>query len=199
MLKIKRFVGGDLQSNCYIVNNDAKPSCFVIDPGYEPARIIRYIEENSLEPAGIILTHHHHDHTGAARRVGDHFGCPLMMSFADSLMYKGKIDRYLEGGEVLELDGEKITVLLTPGHTHGSLCLLAAESRLVFTGDTIFDTDLGRTDLTDGSAAEMISSCREVIDRWPNDYRIYPGHDESATMKQVRTYNSEFLQCLEVR
>ena len=98
MLKIKRFVGGELQSNCYIVNNDAKPSCFVIDPGYEPGRIIRYIEENGLKPAGIILTHHHHDHTGAARRVGDHFGCPLMMSFADSLMYKGKIDRYLEGG-----------------------------------------------------------------------------------------------------
>lgn len=80
----------------------------------------------------------------------------------------------------------------------GSVCIIAEESKTVFTGDTIFDTDLGRTDFKDGSEAEMIRSCREVIDKWPNDYRIYPGHDESATMKQVRTYNSEFLHCLEV-
>ena len=85
------------------------------------------------------------------------------------------------------------------GHTHGSICIISDLSKVVFTGDTIFDTDLGRTDLEDGSEKEMISSCKEVIDKWPNEYQIYPGHDGSATMKQVRTYNTEFLQCLEVK
>lgn len=195
-MKIKRFVGGSLKSNCYIINNAKGAYCYVIDPGYEPARIIKYIEENSLNPVGIILTHHHHDHTGAASKVAEHFDCPVMMSMEDSLMYRGKVDKYLADGDVLSMNGEELSIVLTPGHTHGSICIISNESRVVFTGDTIFDTDLGRTDLEDGSETEMTDSCKKVIDNWPNDYRIYPGHDESATMKQVRTYNSEFLQCL---
>lgn len=199
MLKIKRFVGGSLESNCYIINNREKGSCYIIDPGYEPAKIIEYVEENSLDAAGIILTHHHHDHVGGAAEIAGHFNCPLMISFEDSLKYKEKVDVYLEDGDFLELDGEKLKILKTPGHTMGSLCIVSEASRTVFTGDTVFDTDLGRTDFSDGSEADMIRSCREVIDKWPNDYRIYPGHDESATMKQVRTYNGEFLQALEVK
>ncbi len=198
-MKIKRFVGGGLESNCYIINNTKGRHCYVIDPGYEPARIIKYIESDSLEVKGIILTHHHHDHTGAAARVAEHFRCPVMMSFTDSTMYKGRVDIYLADGDVLDIDGEQLKIVMTPGHTHGSICIISDLSKVVFTGDTIFDTDLGRTDLEDGSEKEMISSCKEVIDKWPNEYQIYPGHDGSATMKQVRTYNTEFLQCLEVK
>lgn len=199
MLKIKRFVGGWLKSNCYIINNKNCGGCYIIDPGYEPERIIKYVEENSLKAKGVILTHHHHDHTGGADDVAEYFGCPVMISFEDSLKYKGKADSYLEDGDELELDGEILKIFKTPGHTKGSVCIVSEESKTVFTGDTIFDTDLGRTDLEDGSETEMISSCRNVADRWSNDYRIYPGHDESATMKQVRIYNREFLQCLEAK
>jgi len=199
MLKIKRFVGGCLESNCYIINNKNGNECYIIDPGYEADRIINYVEENSLKAKGVILTHHHHDHVGAASKVCAHFSCPAMMSFEDSLMYKEKVDVELNEGDALELSGEILKIVKTPGHTHGSICIVSEESRVAFTGDTIFDTDLGRTDFKDGSDEEMIKSCREVIDKWPNEYRIYPGHDESATMKQVRTYNKEFLHCLEVR
>ena len=198
MLKIKRFVGGCLESNCYIINSAEKGSCYIIDPGYEAGRIVKYVEENSLNAKGIILTHHHHDHVGAAAETAECLKCPVMISFEDSLQYRGKADKYLEDGDIIDLDGETLKIAKTPGHTMGSVCIIAEESKTVFTGDTIFDTDLGRTDFKDGSEAEMIRSCREVIDKWPNDYRIYPGHDESATMKQVRTYNSEFLHCLEV-
>ena len=198
MLKIKRFVGGCLESICYIINSAEKGSCYIIDPGYEAGRIVKYVEENSLKAKGIILTHHHHDHVGAAAETAECLKCPVMISFEDSLQYRGKADKYLEDGDIIDLDGETLKIAKTPGHTMGSVCIIAEESKTVFTGDTIFDTDLGRTDFKDGSEAEMIRSCREVIDKWPNDYRIYPGHDESATMKQVRTYNSEFLHCLEV-
>lgn len=196
-MKIKRFVGGSLESNGYVVSVRQKGSCYIIDPGYEPDKFIKFVNDEALDVIGIILTHHHHDHVGGAKKIADYFDCPVMMSFEDSLMYKGKVDVCLKDGDILELDGEKLCIYLTPGHTRGSICIVSQKSGVVFTGDTIFDTDLGRTDLPDGSEKEMICSCKNVINKWPDQYRIYPGHDEGATMKQVRKYNAEFLQCLE--
>lgn len=198
-MKIKRFVGGSLESNCYIIRTTSGGSCFIIDPGYDPQRIIDFVRKASLKPAGVLLTHHHHDHVGAAARVADVLECPVMIHEMDAYYYKGKLDRQLHDGDELELDGEILKVIHTPGHTAGSVCFLSDKSKVVFTGDTIFDTDLGRTDLEDGSPADMIRSCRDIIDRWSNEYTVYPGHDSHATMKQIRVYNQEFLACLEVR
>ena len=169
----------------------------MIDPGYEADKFINYIKKEELNMQGVILTHHHHDHVGAAAKVASAFDCKVMMSFEDSLMYKGKVDVYLKHGDIIPLEDDMLEVQMTPGHTYGSICLVSPKSNLVFTGDTIFDTDLGRTDIEDGSDAQMIESCKNVIDKWPDRYTIYPGHDQSATMKIVRKYNTEFLQCLE--
>lgn len=195
-VKIKRFVGGNLESNGYVISCSEGGSCYIIDPGYEPAKFIKYTESHGLTVVGVILTHHHGDHVGGARKIAGRFECPVMMSFEDSLMYREPVDIYLKDGDELDLDGEKLEIMATPGHTHGSLCIVFPKSRVVFTGDTIFDTDLGRTDLSDGSEAEMINSCRLINGKWPDSYTIYPGHDGSSTMKQVRIYNEEFLQCL---
>lgn len=196
-MKIKRFVGGNLESNCYIVSLNKDGCCFAVDPGYNPQKLIKYIEDEQLNLKGIILTHHHHDHVGAADKLSNHFGSPVMMSSEDSIMYKGKVDMYLKDGDIIEFAGENVVIRLTPGHTHGSICIVSDKNNAVFTGDTLFDTDLGRTDLGDGDEKEMISTCKNIIDKWPDRYTIYPGHDQSATMKIVRRYNSEFLQCLE--
>ncbi len=196
-MKIKRFVGGSLESNGYIISTKPQGNCYIIDPGYEANKFIKYIESENLNLIGIILTHHHHDHVGAAAKIAGHFDCHVMMTFEDSLMYRGKVHKYLIDGDTLDLDGETLEVVATPGHTHGSICVVSPKSDVVFTGDTIFDTDLGRTDLQDGSWPDMVDSCKMVIDKWPDRYTIYPGHDQSATMKIVRKYNTEFLQCLE--
>lgn len=196
-MEIKRFVGGNLESNCYIISAKAAGECYVIDPGYAPAKIIKYIKEKGYAVKGILLTHHHHDHVGGAGKITDEFGCPVMMSFEDSFKYKGHVNIFLKDGDSLDLGGETLQIAVTPGHTAGSLCIVSDKSQTVFTGDTIFDTDLGRTDFSDGSDEAMRLSCRNVINKWPDAYRIYPGHDESATMKQVRKYNEEFLGCLE--
>ena len=196
-MKIKRFVGGSLESNGYIISTKTQGNCYIIDPGYEAAKFIKYIESEKLNLIGIILTHHHHDHVGAAAKIASHFDCHVLMTFEDSLMYRGKVHKYLIDGDKLDLDGEELEILLTPGHTNGSICIVSPKSNVVFTGDTIFDTDLGRTDLADGSWPDMVDSCKNVIDKWPDRYTIYPGHDQSATMKIVRQYNTEFLQCLE--
>lgn len=195
-MKIKRFVGGSLESNGYIISRTGGGSCYVIDPGYEPKRFISYIEETGLQMRGIILTHHHYDHVGGVEKIRDRFSCPVLMHEQDAFVYRQPVDRLLRDGDEIDLDGEVLKVLHTPGHTRGSICILSEKSKVVFTGDTIFDTDLGRTDLADGSEADMIRSCREVIDKWSNEYTIYPGHDEPAAMKQVRRYNQEFLDCL---
>lgn len=146
---------------------------------------------------GVILTHHHYDHVGGAEKLRDYFECPVMMHEQDAFVYRQPVDRLLADGDEIDLDGETLRVYHTPGHTRGSICILSEKSKVVFTGDTIFDTDLGRTDLADGSPQDMIKSCKAVIDKWSNDYTIYPGHDGAATMKQVRQYNQEFLDCLE--
>lgn len=196
-MKIKRLVGGSLESNGYIISRMRGGSCYVIDPGYEPKRFIAYIAEQGLAMQGVILTHHHYDHVGGAEKLRDYFECPVMMHEQDAFVYRQPVDRLLADGDEIDLDGETLRVYHTPGHTRGSICILSEKSKVVFTGDTIFDTDLGRTDLADGSPQDMIRSCKAVIDKWSNDYTIYPGHDSAATMKQVRQYNQEFLDCLE--
>ncbi len=195
-MKIKRISGGSLEENGYIIYVDKGRSCYIIDPGYEGNRFIEFIEENQLKPEGIILTHHHYDHVGAVGKIRRHFDLPVIMHEIDSYMLKEKTDISLKDGDSIYLEDEELKIFHTPGHTAGSICILSEKSKVVFTGDTIFDTDLGRTDLEDGSPEDMVKSCRNVIDKWSNEYTIYPGHEGSATMKQVRKYNEEFLDCL---
>ncbi|MBR3707120.1 MAG: MBL fold metallo-hydrolase, partial [Firmicutes bacterium] len=107
-MKIKRFVGGSLESNGYIISNKAGGSCYIIDPGYEPKKFIDYVEAEGLSLKGIILTHHHHDHVGGVARIRDHFGVPAMMHEMDAPMYKGTIDRQLRDGDTIDLDGETL-------------------------------------------------------------------------------------------
>ena len=201
-VKIKRFIGGILEANCYVVSPDAKASdtdakapCFIIDPGYESKKIIKYINDNGFEAEGILLTHHHTDHSGCAARIRKELGCPIMIHREDADRYREDADRLLEDGDVLALNGGvKLTVLHTPGHTRGGICLLSERDKVCFTGDTIFNVDLGRTDLNDGSYEEMVRSILDVCNTWGNDMTIYPGHGDPATMKMVRKINLEFLE-----
>ncbi|MGN0659338.1 MAG: MBL fold metallo-hydrolase [Emergencia sp.] len=192
-MKIRRFIGGSLESNGYILYQREGGSCIVIDPGYSPKKFISFIREHGLRPEAILLTHLHHDHTGAAEAVRDAFDCPVCMHEEDAFVYRGRVDRTLTDGDTFDLEGETLRILHTPGHTRGSICIMAEKSRMCFTGDTIFDTDLGRTDLDGGSEEDMKRSIRSVVDTWSNDITIFPGHDDGCTMKQVRNYNREFL------
>lgn len=201
-MEIKRFIGGILEANCYVVSPSvakaaapAKAPCFIIDPGYNGPKIIKYIKDSGFEPEGIILTHHHADHSGAAARIRKELGCPVMIHREDADRFREGADRLLENGDLLSLgDGVKLTVLHTPGHTRGGICLLSEKDKVCFTGDTIFNVDLGRTDLDDGSYEEMVRSILDVVNQWGNDMTIYPGHGDPATMKAVRKINLEFLE-----
>jgi len=195
-MKIKRLVGGNLESNGYIIYNQIGGACFIIDPGYNGEKFLEVIRELKLKLKGILLTHHHYDHVGGVDKIREMTECLLYIHRADSDMYKKHIDVILEHGTKLMLDEEEISVIHTPGHTHGSVCYYSEKSKLAFTGDTIFNADLGRTDLSDGSPKEMNKSILNVINHWSNEITIYPGHGDSCNMKYVRKYNQEFLDII---
>lgn len=196
-MKIKRFIGGMLESNGYVIFQKEGGEAFLIDPGYNSKVFIEYIKAHDFTLKGILLTHHHYDHVGAVERVKDVFDCPVYLHRRDCDMYRKNVDVYMEDGDILYLEDEAIKVINTPGHTHGSVCFYSEKSRLCFTGDTIFNVDLGRTDLEDGSENEMRDSIVNIIDKWPNDIMIYPGHGDGCTMKKVRKINNEFLELTE--
>lgn len=192
-MKIERFIGGSLLANGYVIYQRDGGDCYIIDPGYTPRRYVDFVNKKKLVPAGIILTHLHSDHAGAADALHDAFGCPVYMHSADACVYRGHVDKEIEDGFTFDLEGEKLRTLSTPGHTKGSICLLSEKSRVCFTGDTLFDTDLGRSDLAGGSEPDMKRSICDVVDKWDNDIFIYPGHENGCNMKNVRKYNTEFL------
>ena len=196
-MKIKRFTGGTLESNGYVLYVREGGSCFIIDPGYDPKVFLVYIRDMKLDLKGIILTHHHYDHTGAVDRIKNETGCPVYLHREDCDMYGNQVDVYMEESDIIDLDGVQLEVIHTPGHTRGSVCIFDGKDRVCFTGDTIFNVDLGRTDLEDGSEEQMIRSITEIIDRWPNDIMIYPGHGDGCTMKKVRKINREFTDIIE--
>ena len=206
-MEIKRFIGGSLDANCYIVSESKDSSeCYIIDPGYNPKSIIKYITSKGLEAKGIILTHHHYDHSDGAVAIRKELECPIMIHRLDADMLKKYPDVILEEGDVISfcdedmqvgddgLQHDKLVVSNTPGHTRGGICLFSSRSKVCFTGDTIFNVDLGRTDLEDGSEAEMTDSILNVVNKWGNDITIYPGHGDPANMKTVRKINREFLE-----
>lgn len=192
-MKIRRIVGGNLESNGYILYQKEGSTCFVIDPGYNPEKYIKTMKELKLGVKGILLTHHHYDHVGGVQKIRDTYDCPVFLHRGDLSLYKDIVDQVLEGGEILTLEDEEIQVIHTPGHTGGCVCYYSEKSKVAFTGDTIFNVDLGRTDLKDGSDYKMVNSIRDIIDQWSNEITIYPGHGDSCTMKFVRKYNLEFL------
>ncbi len=196
-MEIKRFIGGILEANGYVVTDGRSGLCWVIDPGYQPKRFTQYLRKENLRAKAILLTHHHGDHSGAAEQLRRETGCELIIHRSDADAYGGDVDVYLEGGETLTCGELTCKVIHTPGHTRGGCCFCIPKYRVCFTGDTVFNVDLGRTDLEDGSIEEMERSIRQVVDAWPNDVRIYPGHGDDCTMKTVRKINQEFLNIVE--
>jgi hydroxyacylglutathione hydrolase len=194
-MKIKRFILGLLEANGYIIYQSEGAGCFIIDPGAKAEVFLKEIARLSLTCNGILLTHHHSDHVGAVEKIQKSLDCPVYIHREDADRYK-RLAKTIEDGSTFDLDGETITVIHTPGHTKGSVCYYSEKSKLAFTGDTVFNVDLGRTDLIDGDETQMEQSIRNVINKWANEIVIYPGHGDSCTMKKVRSINREYMEII---
>lgn len=183
---IKTLPVGELQANCYIIA-DSSGKAGVIDPGDELDVILKAIRENNFSVSAIVCTHGHFDHVGAAEMLKKATGAPLMMNSGDVFMVDWKPDRSPEEGDTVEFGTLAFTVLHTPGHSPGGICLLA--DNVVFTGDTLFADGVGRTDLPGGSEAELLKSIRQKLLTLDGSIVVYPGHGKTTKVGAV-TYFS---------
>ena len=192
MLEVKSLTLGAYQTNCYIIRDNASSRCCLIDPGYDADTVLDKLTELGLTVEAILLTHGHFDHVGAVREIAADTGCKVYLCAEDlSLppqLTAGKLyytDTYGEGTK-LHLAGLEMTVLHTPGHTPGSVCLLIDDA--MFSGDTLFAGSCGRTDFPGGSDAAMGASLRRLAGL-STDYRVYPGHGMDTTLAEEKRYN----------
>ncbi|MFA7544244.1 MAG: MBL fold metallo-hydrolase [Anaerovoracaceae bacterium] len=193
---VKRIITGFLMENGYIVHEKKGDSCYIIDPGLNSIEYKEYIDSNSLKVKGILLTHHHDDHMGGVADLKEVFLCPVFIGEQEGSFYGVKADFYIRDKEDLKLNGKSLKALLTKGHTAGSLCFFAEAERLCFTGDTVFNVDLGRTDLKGGSYEDMKNSIINIVDKWDDSTEIYPGHGDPCSMEFVRGNNFEYIHIL---
>jgi len=193
---------GELQTNCYIYYCASGRNCIVIDPGAEADRILALIAGEKALPVAVVLTHGHADHVGAAAALLARFRIPLWMHGQDeeemrSETGRGLADmfgvelpppagRLLAEGDTIAIGDQKLMVLHSPGHTPGSI-LLYGEG-LLFTGDTLFREDVGRTDLPGGDEEKLRASL-ERIKGFPAGTVILPGHGEPSVLEHELRHN----------
>ncbi len=208
-MKLEKFSVGMLETNGYIIYDDENLEALIIDPGDEARSFIEFINKNTLQPVGIILTHHHYDHIGAVEELKEKYKCPVYIHKKDfEGLKEPSINHSIRGfrkpisitADKIVSDGDKIvagkvilTVVHTPGHTEGCISLVVEGEDIIFTGDTIFRDDIGRMDLEGGSQADMKKSIVNKVNKWEDSKVIYPGHGESGTMEYVRKKNRSFL------
>lgn len=192
MLQVHALTLGAYQVNCYIIHDEKSPSCCVIDPGYEADTIVDKLSQLGLTLEAILLTHGHFDHVGAVRDLAADTGCQVWLCAEDlalpTNLTAGPLcytNTYAEG-TTLHLAGLDISVLQTPGHTPGSVCLLAENT--LFSGDTLFAGSCGRTDLPGGSWEQMQSSLKRLAGIEANLW-VLPGHGESTMLASEKKYN----------
>lgn len=193
---IKKIVTGELNENAYVVD-DGKVA-FVVDPGADYEKIRTACD---CECVAVLLTHAHFDHIGAAAAF-QKAGAKIYISETDShiLHTSGNLaaafgipleefdaDILVHDADSFDIGDMEIRVLSTPGHTAGGVCYIADDA--VFTGDTLFRLDVGRSDFPTGSADELADSIANKIFALDGEYTLYPGHGDITTLSFERKNN----------
>ena len=193
---IKAIPAGIYDANCYIVMDEKTKDAVVLDPGGDGEMLERAIKDMKANVKRILLTHGHMDHVGGVEYLSDKLNVPFYISKIDEeYMEKdnyvfGSIrnaNGYLEDGNALSFGSLNIKVIATPGHTKGGLCFLIEDK--LFTGDTLFQGSIGRTDFIGGSFPEIIDSIKTKLLPLGDEIEVYPGHGPKSSIGYEKGYN----------
>ena len=203
-IRIGHMLLGIYQTNCYFVYRENSDKVLVFDPADHGEKIEEALGQHGLHTAAILLTHGHFDHAGAAEELADKYQISIYAHEAEretledpglnlcGMIGEHKVyhaDIFVKDEEVLNLAGFSIRVFFTPGHTIGGCCYYIADEKILFSGDTLFQESVGRTDFPRGSASDLIRAIREKLMPLPDDVTVYTGHDESTLIGYERMHN----------
>mgnify|MGYP000005137699 CR=1 FL=1 len=182
---------GVMENFSYILSCEQSGEAAVIDPDGESSRILERIGQNGLVTKYILCTHFHPDHTQEVPELRDRTRATVAMHEADIPYYGKKVDLTLHDGDTLTIGQEiQVSVLHTPGHTPGGVCFLVADR--IFTGDTLFVGDSGRTDLPYSHRPTLGASIRKIMEL-PEETMVLPGHDygpqPTSTLRREKRHN----------
>jgi len=203
------FPVGPLQCNCSVIGDEQSREAMVIDPGDDIAHVEEILRRHKLTVKQIVVTHGHIDHIGGAMKLKNITGAPLLLNEHDFGLLKilplqaawvgmavpGKVtvDQKISDGDRLRAGSLGATVMHTPGHTQGSVCLYFDADKKLIAGDTLFAGSIGRTDLPGGDFEQIMRSLHQRVLSLTDDVIVVPGHGPLTTIGEERMANP-FLQ-----
>lgn len=205
LMIVKALEVGPFASNCYIVGSSSTKQGIIIDPGAEANTIVSAVQQMSLSVSLIVVTHAHMDHVDALHAIKEktdaqfalHEAEKELLSTAPMRMLTSlglspsksppQPDRLLKDGDRIDVDELHFEVLHTPGHSPGGICLLG--HGVVFSGDTLFNFGIGRTDFAGGSYEQLMNSIHQKLMVLPDETIVYPGHGPATTIGDERRGN----------
>ena len=201
----KIFPVGPLQCNCSVIGDEQTREAMVIDPGDQIEGILQILREENLTLKQIVITHAHIDHVGGAMKLKAATGAPILMNQSDYALLKMldmqaawvgmrppgavQVDEAVVQGRVLKVGEISSSVIHTPGHTEGSICLYFPMEKKLIAGDTLFAGSIGRTDLPGGSMEKIMRSLHTQVLALPNETEVIPGHGPVTTIGEERETN----------
>ena len=202
MIFIKQQVG-IMGVNCYILGDQTE--AIIVDPGSNAEEIVNILKENNITAKYIVLTHCHFDHILAVEKVMEETGVKLIACQAEKenllsseINYTNRYSRkpieleadlYVKDGDVIKSGEYEFSVIETPGHTSGSMCLYCEKEKVLVSGDTLFYSSVGRCDLATGDENQIIKSIKEKLFILPDDVLVLSGHGEDTSIGFEKTNN----------
>jgi len=174
-MQIKYLKVGALETNCYFLISNEEIA--IIDPGAEAQKILNELSVIDGKLKYIINTHYHPDHVSENIKIRKETGAKILIHEAEKNFIDFQADIYLKENDEIKIGDTILRVILTPGHTKGSICLLG--DNFIFTGDTLFKDGYGRTDFEGGSQKELEESLKKLSKIMKLGMTVYPGHGES--------------------
>lgn len=205
-MEIITLILGSLQTNCYILYDKTTKLSIIIDPAFdEENKIITSLDQLNSVPKAILITHGHYDHIGSVEMLKNKYKIPVYASADEAELMKDSMknlsvmfnnipisaqaDNIIKNNNIIKIDNIQIQCLEVPGHTSGSICYYIQKENILFSGDTLFNNSIGRTDLYEGDETTLASSIKKHLLTLPENTIVYPGHGFYTTIGTEKKNN----------